>query len=284
MDEREFVMLPRACGRGRQQFGLAWILVFAVVAMPGRHQPAAAFMEGLAALKLHRIFYINLERRPLRRKRFEERAEVLGLKNFLSRFPAVDGSKVDLARYPSSVVPHDGLRRAAEPPEVVNGVQLTRGALGLILSYHTLLQRIASDDQDHLYVVAEDDAVFNKDFVERLQHCVKALESEDPRWDFLHLGYYDDDCSLAPLEGAGSRFLCRPIQVYGLFGAALKAQGARKLLEHLFPLDEQIDSSLASVYGTLRAYAARSSLMTAPHSTPENSDIQILPEGFRWRG
>eukprot|EP00435_Cladocopium_sp_Y103_P060742 s865_g22.t1 len=53
---------------------------------------------------------------------------------------------------------------------------------------------------------------------------------------------------------------------------------------HLFPLDEQIDSSLASVYGTLRAYAARSSLMTAPHSTPENSDIQILPEGFRWRG
>eukprot|EP00434_Breviolum_minutum_P022336 symbB.v1.2.019713.t1/scaffold1571.1/size154223/7 len=53
---------------------------------------------------------------------------------------------------------------------------------------------------------------------------------------------------------------------------------------HLFPLDEQIDSSLAAVYGTVRAYAARSSLMTAPHSTPENSDIQILPEGFRWRG
>jgi len=24
------------------------------------------------------------------------------------------------------------------------------------------------------------------------------------RWDFLHLGYYDDDCSLAPLEGQGT--------------------------------------------------------------------------------
>eukprot|EP00435_Cladocopium_sp_Y103_P063627 s865_g25.t1 len=116
---------------------------------------------------------------------------------------------------------------------VLAGVQLTRGALGLILSYHTLLTRIASDDQDHLYLVAEDDAVFNKDFVERLQQCVSALEAEDPRWDFLHLGYYDDDCSLAPLEGAGSRFLCRPIQVYGLFGAALKARGARKLLKDL---------------------------------------------------
>ena len=25
------------------------------------------------------------------------------------------------------------------------------------------------------------------------------------RWDFLHLGYYDDDCSLAPLEGRPQR-------------------------------------------------------------------------------
>ena len=28
---------------------------------------------------------------------------------------------LQLSRYPSSVVSHDGLRRAAEPPEVVNG-------------------------------------------------------------------------------------------------------------------------------------------------------------------
>ena len=35
------------------------------------------------------------------------------------------------------------------------------------------------------------------------------------RWDFLHLGYYDDDCSLAPLEGrlqriGSDRFLGMP--------------------------------------------------------------------------
>lgn len=272
------VLRPRRCTVRR------WVATSLALGLGMLHFSPFAAVEGLAPLKLQRIFYINLERRSWRRLRFEERAEVLGLKPVLSRFPAVDGSKLDVRRYPTSVVSPEGLERALAPPEVVNGVQLTRGALGLILSYHTLLKRIAAAEEDNLYVVAEDDAVFHGDFVDRLQSCVQALEVEDPRWDFLHLGYYDDDCSLAPLEGIGNRFLCKPIQVYGLFGAALKARGARKLLEHLFPLDEQIDSSLAAVYGTVRAYAARSSLMTAPHSTPENSDIQILPEGFRWRG
>lgn len=40
----------------------------------------------------------------------------------------------------------EGLRAAEAPPEVVNGVSLTRGALGLILSYHTLLRRIADEE------------------------------------------------------------------------------------------------------------------------------------------
>ena len=51
------------------------------------------------------------------------------------------------------------------------------------------------------------------------------------------------------------------------------------LWQELFPLREQIDRSMARTYGALRGYAARRSLMAAPHSTPENSDIQILPAG-----
>ncbi|CAJ1379799.1 unnamed protein product [Effrenium voratum] len=79
--------------------------------------------------------------------------------------------------------------------------------------------------------------------------------------------------------------LCLPLVVLGdslrhlMMPCAQRTTGPR-----LFPLDEQIDSSLRKVYDSIDAYAARSSLMRAPHSTPENSDIQILPEGFRWRG
>ncbi|CAE8724772.1 unnamed protein product, partial [Polarella glacialis] len=121
---------------------------------------------------------------------------------------------------------------ARSPPEVVNGGHLTRGALGLILSYHTVLQRIAADPhEDHVYVVAEDDAVLHDDFSPRLRSCLAALEQVDPRWGLLHVGYYEDDCSLKAIEGPASEFLCRPVKVYGLFGAAFRPRGARALLE-----------------------------------------------------
>eukprot|EP00913_Durusdinium_trenchii_P012337 g11581.t1 len=138
------------------------------------------------------------------------------------------------SEYPRSVVSAEGIAKASQPPDVVNGVQLTRGALGLILSYHTLLKRIAEGDQERresVYLVAEDDAVFAADLLERLRAAVQALQREDARWEFLHVGYYDDDCSLAPLASEARLYLCRPIQVYGLFGAVLRPAGARRLLE-----------------------------------------------------
>mmetsp|Transcript_22370 Transcript_22370/g.42171 ORF Transcript_22370/g.42171 Transcript_22370/m.42171 type:complete len:276 (+) Transcript_22370:54-881(+) len=246
---------------------------------------ARATSNDVSGTTFRKIFYINLERRAERRLRFETRAKDLGIHRFLSRFPAVDGRQLDLAVYPRNVVTEAGVVAAGAPPAVVNGAHLTCGALGLILSYHTILQRIAADQtEESVYIIAEDDAVLADGFAKELRVCLEALHQADNRWDFVHLGYYDDDCSLAPLHGRANRVLCRPIQVYGLFGAALRPRGAARLLEHLFPLDEQIDSSLSRVYDKLNAYAVRTPLMKAPHSTPENTDIQILPEGFRWRG
>eukprot|EP00931_Biecheleriopsis_adriatica_P112212 TRINITY_DN8678_c0_g1_i1.p1 TRINITY_DN8678_c0_g1~~TRINITY_DN8678_c0_g1_i1.p1 ORF type:complete len:295 (+),score=46.49 TRINITY_DN8678_c0_g1_i1:69-953(+) len=241
--------------------------------------------EIYATCPMQRLFYINLDRRVERRHRFERFAQAQGLAEVMSRFPAVDGQSLEMEAYPTAVVSRPGLEAAFAPPNVVNGYHLTRGALGLILSYHTLLKRIAADpNEDHVYVVAEDDAVLTENFNQRLGLCLQAVWQEDPRWDFIHVGYYDDDCSLAPLESPANEFLCRPVQVFGLFGAAIRPGGARLLLQHLFPLDEQIDSALARVYGIVRCYASRPPLMRAAHSTAENSDIQILPEGFRWRG
>eukprot|EP00930_Biecheleria_cincta_P084597 TRINITY_DN74045_c0_g1_i1.p1 TRINITY_DN74045_c0_g1~~TRINITY_DN74045_c0_g1_i1.p1 ORF type:complete len:304 (-),score=24.38 TRINITY_DN74045_c0_g1_i1:274-1185(-) len=236
-------------------------------------------------IPIHRFFFINLDRRVERRTRIEKHLRSRGLGQVVSRFPAVDGQTFDLDAYPSAIVTRAGVDAAKSPPAMVNGVHLTRGALGLILSYHTLLRRIASDpDEHHIYVIAEDDAVLVEDFTQHLEVRLDALASVDPSWDLLHVGYYEDDCSLAPLGGPCSKFLCRPVQVYGLFGAAFRPRGARALLESLFPLDEQIDSALSKVYGCIHAFATRPSLMRAEHSTAGNSDIQLLPEGFRFRG
>lgn len=234
-------------------------------------------------LPIHRLVFMNLDRRVERRARFDQMMEANGLSQIAARFPAVDGSRLDLDTYPRSIVAEEGVQCAQNPPAVVNGGSLTRGALGLILSYHTILKRIAADpDEDHVHVICEDDAVFVDNFVGRMQESLDAVNQLDPRWDFLHIGYYDDDCRLKPLEGPYNHLLCEPLTVYGLFGSALRPAGARALLEHLFPLNEQIDSALSRVYGTVRAYATRPSLMNAAHSEPGNTDIQILPEGFKF--
>ena len=80
------------------------------------------------------------------------------------------------------VVSSEALGSLAAPGELVNGVRLTRGALGLILSYHTLLRRIALEPPG-LYVVAEDDARLSDTSVEQLEGCVEALERHDGRWE-----------------------------------------------------------------------------------------------------
>merc|ERR1712217_882949 len=103
-------------------------------------------------------------------------------------------------------------------------------------------------NENNVYIIAEDDALFVHDFYARFQSTITTLNREEPNWDFLHVGYYDDDCCLKPIESSARELLCKPVQVYGLFGSALRPCGARALLQHLFPLDEQIDSAFARIY------------------------------------
>eukprot|EP00434_Breviolum_minutum_P045499 symbB.v1.2.040809.t1/scaffold7551.1/size10645/1 len=77
------VLRPRRCTVRR------WVATSLALGLGMLHFSPFAAVEGLAPLKLQRIFYINLERRSWRRLRFEERAEVLGLKPLLSRWLSV---------------------------------------------------------------------------------------------------------------------------------------------------------------------------------------------------
>merc|ERR1711871_453928 len=192
---------------------------------------------------LHRIFYINLDRRPERRKRFMKSVQDNALENITSRFAAVNGRSYNLDKYPRSVVVEEAVQTAATPPRIVNGSYMTRGALGLSLSYHTLLNVIADDrDEDHVYLICEDDATMVPNFSNRIARSLEAAARHEPGWDFLHVGYYDDDCNVWPVERRAdgettgswvAEVIWQPQKVYGLFGSALRPCGARKLLKHL---------------------------------------------------
>ena len=233
-------------------------------------------------------FYANLDRRPDRDALFRRRALAAGFaERDLRRFDAADGAILDLARdVPAELVTREGLATARRPPEYVNGVSLTPGAVGLALTFARELEAVgAAGDEGRVFLIAEDDASFAEDFGRKLADAVAAADAHDPGWDFLQVGYFGDDRTFAKPEIEDKTIralLAVPESVAGTSGIAMRAKGARKLRERLYPLDWQLDTALKAAYRTCRAYCSRVPLMTSDHSTPENSDIQILPPGFRF--
>lgn len=153
----------------------------------------------------------------------------------------------------------EGLATAAAPPEYVNGVSLTPGGVGLALTFHAELTRIAAcrtsplpfavrsppelrspaGDAARLFVVAEDDASFVGDFGARFAEAVAVLDAYDGGWDFLQIGYFGDDRTFAKPEitdAAVRRVLAVPESVAGTAGIAMRPNGARSLLACLFPV------------------------------------------------
>lgn len=229
-------------------------------------------------IPLDRIFFINLDRRPERREHFQQQVLTLGLDNITLRVSAVDGAKLDLDEYPRTVATEEAVQTAGNPPDHALGMIPTRGALGMALTYHSLLQQIAEDPVDeHTYMICEDDVWFSEEFVSELRDTLNALDDYDPRWHFLHAGYFQDKSSMEPLPGRMGEYLNWPRNpTYGLFASIMHPAGARRLLEVLFPISIQLDCAISQSFGKFRAYATNPSLVTAPHSQDSTSDIQLL--------
>ncbi|KAH8056001.1 hypothetical protein JL722_7826 [Aureococcus anophagefferens] len=226
------------------------------------------------------LLYANLARRPERDAAFRRRAAAAGFaEDQCVRFDAVDGAALDLGSVPRAYITEEALAMAAAPPTLVNGIAMTRGAAGLALTFRRELARVAAAEGDGLFVVAEDDAEFVDDFQRKLATVVAAVDAADATWDMLQIGYYAGDRAFADGGDPGAPF-ARPRRVAGTQGIAFRPRGAARMLEMLFPLACQLDTALAKAYASAACYVSRTPLMSAPHSTAENSDIQILPPGF----
>ena len=78
-----------------------------------------------------------------------------------------------------------------EGPEYVNGVSLTAGAVGLLLTFQAELERVAAaGDPGLVHIIAEDDARFVDGFGAKFSETLDALDALDPRWDFLQIGFF----------------------------------------------------------------------------------------------
>jgi GR25 family glycosyltransferase involved in LPS biosynthesis len=190
-----------------------------------------------------RISLINLDRTPERLAEFNRLNEHLGE---VSRFRAVDGRTLDV----------DALTRIhLLHPSVVSSY--TKGALGCALSHLALWEKAVAKDE--VVTICEDDAIFNRHFVESAQRLIGTLAAD---WDIVLWGWnFDSVLSFEMLpavspcwvsfdqhdlrEGIGnfqdqrlSPQLFRLHRALGLVCYSLSPKGARILRSRCLPLRE----------------------------------------------
>lgn len=230
-----------------------------------------------------KINLVNLDRSSDRLQAFRARNSFL---EDVERFPAVEGRGVD--------------RRALIASGVFDPrLNYTDGALGCALSHLAIWERVAQADT--FETIAEDDAVFNRRFVQRSAELVGTL---GPDWDCVLWGWNFDSVLVADvLPGVASALMhfdqsalrqqlgtfqgvaveSRALRVFRAFGTvcyAVTPQGARKLLQACRPMrpfslpvpglpnplpNQGIDIMMNAAYPQLRAFVAFPPLVVTPN-------------------
>ncbi|CAE8584285.1 unnamed protein product [Polarella glacialis] len=246
---------------------------------------------------LAQVLWLNLDRRQDRAAAHQQALVAAGLEDFAERVSAVDGRVVDLASVDTGILAEAGRQQACSPPEFVLGRVLTPGAVGLWLTWHSVLWRIIREaGPGDCFLVVEDDAEYHEGFGPAIFRLMEALDACDSEWDACAVGYIRSKTRLVTIPWAEpilketediDEVLRIPTKLCGATAILVHgADGARSMLEALFPVgpDSQFDLKISVALNSkdcrLHMYAASSPLASAPLSEAGDTDIQSIPEAF----
>lgn len=114
------------------------------------------------------VFYPNLNRRPDRREAIESQLTSLGIK--AERIIAIDGQELDFDPFVNE--------------KSVDRRPISKGDIGCTLT-HLAMCEIAKERGYKNYMVFEDDAEFDNDFLSLFDTCISQLPDD---WDMVYLG------------------------------------------------------------------------------------------------
>ena len=222
---------------------------------------------------IEKCYYINLDKRSDRRIHIESelnRSKILN--GMVERFSAVDGMKI----HPRSIEPGILTENAIDDilaPTISNwGLSITQGGLGVILTYSSLFNEIKNSNK--VTITFEDDIILSKDFDDRLEKITKELPSN---FDICYLGYSEIPVELKyyseNLRIPRGRVLCLP-------GLIISPAGAKKLLNIIKNLDNQIDTALMLNFDKLNVYVSSDKIVKIPNKMGSNiqGDINCKKE------
>lgn len=206
-----------------------------------------------------KIYYINLEEDIDKKIYFENEINKSILSKYCTRFKGVSGKYIDLRLIDNNIISGRARKDIQDQYQRVYGVSLTYGALGCALSHRLIYQECANGIKP--FLVFEDDIILHKDFDYKLQEIIDLLINDHYIFDIIYLGYNE----IANFSKTRiNTVLSKPSGlITGTYGYILSPSGAKKILNTIFPLDCQIDSSISNNLDKLIIYCSTIKLIEA---------------------
>jgi hypothetical protein len=179
-------------------------------------------------------FVINLDRRKDRWDTFSQQPSLSEFKN-LTRFSAVDGSKIDVANDEriSLHTRQNILKKTRRSHYEIS----TAGAIGATLSHVSIWKQFLQGDADYI-VVFEDDTIVDQKALNYIDQLIARLPSE---WHMWLLGNHSGSFNGKPLISGDKKSWWQVTQFTGAHAYILSRKGAEILLEDPFPIETHIE-------------------------------------------
>jgi len=188
--------------------------------------------------------YINLERRPDRKKNIEIQLQNINNKIPVERIDAIDSKKLDIKNLSNKLVSRIGINMALDKKEGLYTI-LTKGAIGCALSHKIAWEKVINGNDEYVLIL-EDDIEFIEDYNNKLSEIIKNANN----YDILFLGTHNY------IINKKLTYFDVPEKLYGLFGYIINKKAAQILLE-IFPITEQIDTEMAKVFDRLNVLTVK---------------------------
>jgi len=210
-------------------------------------------------------FYINLEKRTDRKLFIENQLNKSTiLKNIYQRFNAVDGSTINPRTLKEGILSENAIQDILMDTVTAWGLSMTQGGLGVLMSYLNLFQKIS--ELDSPAITFEDDVEIDNLFDEKLKMILSELPND---FDYCYLGHGDTDVEKHPF----SKNLSTPKGIVTcLPSLIISPNGAKKLIEKLNNIDNQIDTALYSRLSEFNVYASNERIVKVKNDF--TTDIQ----------
>lgn len=161
------------------------------------------------------------------------------LNNQYERFNAVNGKYIDIRLLNDNILTDKAKEDIEFKKQKIYGISLTYGSLGCALSHYLLYKQILQHNKPS--IIFEDDIILVDNFNQKIMVLMDHIQNLI--YDICYLGYniipgfYKEDVNSVIAKPSGL--------ITGLYAYIVTPQGAKKLLDNIFPLNHQIDSSIS---------------------------------------